>query len=49
MSKVSRIYDRRDIEQAFLEAFDRRGGVDRLVAWGSRDEKYGAFMKLMIR
>ncbi len=49
MARVSRIYDRRDIEQAFLEAFDRSGGVDRLLAWGSREENYGEFLKLMIK
>lgn len=49
MGRVSRIYDRRDIEQAFLEAFDRSGGVDRLVAWGTREENYGEFLKLMIK
>lgn len=49
MGKVSRIYSRREVEHAFMEAFDRSGGVDRLVEWAADPMNYGEFLKLMIK
>jgi hypothetical protein len=49
MTNVSRIYGRREMEQAFLEAFERSGGVDRLVAWASQNKNYKDFLQLLIK
>jgi hypothetical protein len=48
-STVTRIYGRREMEQAFLEAFDRVGGVDRLVAWASQQKNYKDFLWLLMK
>ena len=49
MGKVSRIYSRREVENAFLEAFDRSGGVQRLTQWAAEPENYLEFLKLMVK
>ena len=38
-----------DIKKSFLEAFDRLGGVDALVSWGSKEKNRALFYQLVVR
>lgn len=44
---VTRIFSRKEIEQAFLETFDLVGGVPRLAIWANDPENYALFLQLM--
>jgi hypothetical protein len=46
---VTRIYGRRELEQAFLGAFDRVGGMSRLIQWAEDPNNYHAFLNLMVK
>lgn len=48
-SKVTRIFGRREMEQTFMEAFERVGGIDRLVAWANQNANYKDFLNLLIK
>lgn len=48
-SKVTRIFGRREMEQTFMEAFERVGGVERLVAWANQNKNYKDFLALLIK
>lgn len=37
------------VKAALEEAFDRMGGVDSLIAWGSQDENRAEFYKLWVK
>lgn len=44
--KVSKMRTRKQVEEAFLEAFELVGGVPRLAMWANDPEHYGEFLKL---
>lgn len=46
---VTRIWSRKQIEQAFLETFEMIGGVPRLAIWANDPENYGEFLKLLLK
>ena len=48
MSKVTRLHNRRQIEQAFLNTFEMIGGVDRLTRWASDEDNYALFIKYLL-
>lgn len=48
MSKVVRLHNRRQIEQAFLNTFEMIGGVDRLTRWADDPDNYALFLKYLL-
>ena len=48
MSRVTRIHNRRQIEQAFLNTFEMIGGVDRLTRWADDPDNYALFLKYLL-
>lgn len=43
--KVRKV-QRREVEEAFLEAFELVGGISRLAMWANNPANYGDFLKL---
>jgi hypothetical protein len=43
---VSRIYSRKQVEQAILETFELVGGITRFAHWANDPENYGEFVKV---
>ena len=46
---VTRIYSRKNVEQAMLEVFETVGGVSRLARWANEPENYGEYIKLLVK
>jgi hypothetical protein len=46
---ITPIFNRKQIEQAFLESFELIGGVPRLAMWANDARNYGLFLSLLTK
>lgn len=46
---VQKLYNRKDMEQGFLECFELVGGVPRLAIWANEPKNYEAFLRLLMK
>jgi len=46
---VTRIFSRKQIEQAFIETFEMVGGVPRLAIWANEEANYAQFLSLLMK
>jgi hypothetical protein len=47
--QVERIYSRKQVEQALLQAFELTGGITRLALWANQEENYSDYLKLLMK